>query len=617
MGRIAGVLTESGGGAPFDPSLLLTAIGYPKPAVAKGLAAEHLGQIVALGPLRMVFDGLIYNPEDFSEPDATLVLAGDIGRILSAIARTGLEDVLARLNGDFALALVDDRDGTIRLARDRFGIRSLYHTRVGDTVAFASRPRSLLAMPGVSRKVDPTFLLAASMTHYRFVDTDPVRAPFRDIAQVPAGHIVTFKHGNKGQVRRERYADLKAGPLPSGSPDDQARDYLALLEDSVSRRLRKASNPAFTLSGGLDSSTIATLAGRINGAPPSAISSVHHDETYDERKEIMDIVDAGLVDWHPVQIDDPDLFPLISKLSAFHDQPLPTVTWMSHFLLGQRIADMGYGSVFGGLGGDEQHAGEYDYFFYFFADLKAAGMGDRLKSEIAAWARNHDHPVFRKTPEVAERVMSILVDSQQPGLCRGNADLLYRYQDLLNPDAGNLSDLEPAFEASSSSYLASHMRNELLFNTMPCCLRAADRNAAQLGLQEFHPFLDWRLFEYMLAIPGDRKIVDGVTKAFGRQAYKGLLPEATRTRVVKTGWNAPAHQWFAGPGRDALMDLVTSRSFIERGIYNHATLTRLIEDHQDIVDNPRGRENHMMVLWQIVTFELWLRSIEEIPHTPD
>ena len=613
MGRIAGVLTESGGGVSLDPTILLKTIGLADPASSKGLAAEHAEQIVALGPFRMVFDGHIYNPEDFPDPDSDLTQAGDLGRVLTAIAHDGLAKVLARLNGDFALALIDDRDGTVRLARDRFGIRSLYHSRVGETVSFASRPRSLLAAPGISREIDPNFLLAASATHYRFVDTDPVRAPFKDIAQVPAGHIVTFKNG---RVRRDRYADIKAGPPPSGTPDDQAREYLALLEDAVRRRLRKADNPAFTLSGGLDSSTIATLAGRINGTPPSAISSVHHDATYDERKEIMDIVNAGLVDWHPVQIDDPDLFPLISELSAFHDQPLPTVTWMSHFLLGRRIADMGYGSVFGGLGGDEQHAGEYDYFFYFFADLKAAGRDDYLRGEIAAWARNHDHPVFRKSPEVAERVMSVLTDADRPGLCRGNADLLYRYQGLLNPEVGDLATLEPAFEASSSSYLASHMRNELLFNTMPCCLRAADRNAAQLGLQEFHPFLDWRLFEFMLAIPGDRKIINGVTKSFGREAYKGLLPEATRTRVVKTGWNAPAHQWFAGNGRESLMDLVSSRFFIDRGIYDQAALLRLIDEHQDIVENPRGRENHMMVLWQIVTFELWLRSVEENAAPP-
>lgn len=611
MGRIAGVFGVDGGGNPTNAIDLLTAIGVTHTSTSRGFAAPCPDHLATLGPLHLVLDGMVYNPEDFPEPDPSIVSRGDAARILTAIERLGLVEALSRINGDFALALRDDRSRTLSLARDRFGVRPLYHASSRGAVAFASRPRALLRLRGVAREPDPKFLMAAAATHYRFVDSDPTRAPFRDMAQVPAGHVVTFKNGT---VSRARFGDIKAGPTPAGSPTDQAREYFDLLQDSVERRLRRAQNPAFTLSGGLDSSTIVTMARRITGDLPSAISSVHHDETYDERREIMDVVDAGLVDWHPVEIDDPDLFPLISKMSAFHDQPIPTVTWMSHFLLGERIAEMGYGSVFGGLGGDEQHAGEYDYFFYFFADLKASGQAELLEREIAAWALNHDHPVFRKSPEVAERVMAIVTDPTHHGVCRGNSDLLYRYAGLLNPELGKLETLAPSFEASSDSYLASHMRNELLFNTMPCCLRAADRNATALGLREFHPFLDWRLFEFMLALPGDRKIQNGVTKCFAREAYKGLLPEATRTRVKKTGWNAPAHQWFAGAGREPLMDMVSSRGFIERGIYDTPALMSLIDDHQDIVDRPQGREDHMMVLWQIITLELWLRSIEEIPE---
>jgi asparagine synthase (glutamine-hydrolysing) len=117
----------------------------------------------------------------------------------------------------------------------------------------------------------------------------------------------------------------------------------------------------------------------------------------------------------------------------------------------------------------------------------------------------------------------------------------------------------------------------------------------------------------MLALPGDRKIRDGITKSFAREAYKGLLPEATRSRVAKTGWNAPAHQWFAGAGRETLLDMVSSRRFIERGIYDNTALRALIDEHEEIVNQPRGREDHMMVLWQVVTLELWLQSLDDIP----
>jgi asparagine synthase (glutamine-hydrolysing) len=608
MGRIAGLAGGAEGASTGRRALaMLTAVGVQSPSAVHGLAAARPEHIAGLGPFHLVLDGVVYNIEDLPEPSGPDT---DAARVLAAIDRHGLTEALARINGDFALAILDSRSGALTLARDRFGIRPLYHTAAGLPVGFASRPRSLLTLPAVSREPDPRFLKAVAATHYRFPDTDPLRAPFRDIVQVPAGHAVTLVDGT---VERTRFADITARPALSGTRQDQAEEYLDLLRDSVERRLKRARRPVFTLSGGLDSSTVAAMAHRITGSPQAAISSLHSDETYDERKEIMDVVNADLVDWHPVVIDDPDLFGVLSRIAGFHDQPIPTATWVNHYLLAERIGALGYESIFGGLGGDEQHAGEYDYFFYFFADLKAAGRTELLGREIDAWVRNHDHPVFQKSRAVAERAIAVLTDPARPGLCRANTDLLYRYQDLLHPDLRCLDTLIPTYQAPTGSYLASHMRNEILLNTMPCCLRAGDRNAAALGLTEFHPFLDWRLFSFMLALPGEAKIQNGITKAFAREAYKGLLPEATRTRVTKTGWNAPAHRWFTGTGRDDLLDMITSRRFIERGIYDGAALRTLIDEHAAIVDERGAREDHMMVLWQVVTLEMWLQSVEAIP----
>jgi len=611
MAYIAGIggSPESGGSSAAGRAML-TSIGAHSPSASGMLAAWSDSQIAQDGPLTLVLDGYVYNPEDFPAPNGP---ASDAALLLSAIDRFGIEDALARVNGDFALAVHDQRSGELRLARDRFGIRPLYHTIRERTdnrdrpAAFASRPKALLALPWVPRDPDPAFLLAAAATHYRIPDTDPVRSPFAAIAQVPAGHVVTL---TDGIAECRRFADISANPSTEEDADAQREAYLDLLRDAVERRLAHAASPAFTLSGGLDSSAVAAMAKRITGAPQAAISSVHKDKTYDEHDEIKDIVDAGLVDWHPVEIDDPDLFPLLERMSAFHDQPIPTVTWLSHYLLAEKIREKGYESIFGGLGGDEQHAGEYDYFFYHFADLKRAGRDQTLQHEISEWIRHHDHPVFRKSAQVAERTIAMLTDPDTPGRCRVNTDLLFRYKHLLNPELGNLESLAPTYQASSDSYLSSHMRNELLFNTMPCCLRAGNRNAAHLGLEEFHPFLDHRLMGFMLALPGGRKIRDGVTKVFARETYEGLLPDATRGRIKKTGWNAPAHQWFSGNGRDALMDLVSSEPFASRGIYDPSALRSLIDEHQDIVTAQDGREDHMMVLWQIVTLEFWLRSVD-------
>jgi asparagine synthase (glutamine-hydrolysing) len=108
------------------------------------------------------------------------------------------------------------------------------------------------------------------------------------------------------------------------------------------------------------------------------------------------------------------------------------------------------------------------------------------------------------------------------------------------------------------------------------------------------------------------KFRDGVTKTLLRQAMTGVLPEATRTRVKKTGWNAPAHVWFTGNGADQVRDLIASRGFRERGIYRPDVVEKLLDDHEAIVKGDELRENHMMFFWQLVNLEAWLDSLKDV-----
>jgi asparagine synthase (glutamine-hydrolysing) len=115
----------------------------------------------------------------------------------------------------------------------------------------------------------------------------------------------------------------------------------------------------------------------------------------------------------------------------------------------------------------------------------------------------------------------------------------------------------------------------------------------------------------MFRVPGELKIADGVTKRLLRLAMRGVLPEATRTRIKKTGWNAPADQWFAGPGADAVLELL-SGDFRAASLYDTVQVRRLLREHDEIVSSGRAAENHMMFFWQLVNLELWLRWVERL-----
>jgi len=608
MARIAGLL-----GADWpSPSLLhqnmLSLLRHPGdktsaavealPAVV-GVTGFRLPSILKSNSVIVAFDGYFYNLDEF---DASCPLK----LIASLYERYGFVDTLRRLNGDFALSLYDSAQRVLWLGRDRFGVKPLYYTMSPRGFAFASRPAALLALPGVSSSVSDRFAACFAASHYRTFDNDSSQSPYASISQLPAAHWLCFRDSH---ISTGSFWNISDVPDHSGSESALADEYRHLLLEAVSSRLRVADRPAFTLSGGMDSSSVLGCAVRFTGQKQQAFSSVYEDKTYDESDDIRSILDECVSQWHPVLVGSPDVFDIIRRMIYAHDEPVATATWLSHFLLCQAATLHGVGSLFGGLGGDELNAGEYEHFFFHFADLQAAGDLTRLQWEVERWAHYHDHPIYRKDRQVVADAFSRVVDLARPGRCLPDRRRLERYAAVLHPDFFDLRSFTPVMDHPFGSYLKNRTWQDLTRETVPCCLRAEDRHAAAFGLEHFTPFLDHRLVEFMFRIPGTLKYRDGVTKHLLRVAMRGILPEETRTRVKKTGWNAPAHLWFSGPGRQPLLDLVHSRAFRERGIYNVREVERLIDEHEAIVTSGQPREHHMMFLWQLVNLELWFQSI--------
>ena len=559
-------------------------------------------KVAARGPLVAAIDGHIYNRADLGatagEHDAAL--------LLRLYERHGFADMLRQLNGDFAVAIADSTKGTLWLGRDRFGVKPLYYHEAPGWLAFASRPRGLLALPGVSSEPNRRFVACFAGSHYRTFDNEPAESPYAAIAQLPAGHLLQWRDGRASVAA---WWTLSEQPDLRDDEATLAERYRDLLFDALRLRLPPMRGPAFTLSGGMDSSTVLGCAVRESGTRQVAYSSVYEDPTYDETAEIQSMLSACVSDWRQVKVGDPDLASVVARMIEANDEPVATATWLSHFLLCQQAHAEGVGSLFGGLGGDELNAGEYEYFYYFFADLEAAGEHGLLERETAKWIQYHDHPIFKKSFQAMRSGLERLVDLRRPGHCLPDPARLARYRDTVHRDYFDLHRFLPVMDHPFTSYLKNRTYQDIFRETAPCCLRAADRQTTEFGLDVCWPFFDHRLVELMFRVPATLKIRAGVTKHLLREATKGVLPEETRTRVKKTGWNAPAHVWFSGPGRELLMDLVGSSAFAARGIYDVARVRAIIDQHQEIVASGQPLENHMMFLWQLVNLELWLRAL--------
>jgi asparagine synthase (glutamine-hydrolysing) len=612
MSRIAGIL----GTAPHSSAAVARMLRFQAPS--QGTPAQVDGSMASIGwvgrghhglaeegPLILSFDGVIFNRKELDGAEET-----DAELLAKLVARRGLAEALARVNGDFAVAVVDRDRGTLQLARDRVGAKPIYYALVPQGVAFASRCGALLGVQGISAEPNRRFAAVFAGSHYRSIDNVPEESPYRDIAQVPAATIVTLSEGSK--VNSSRYWDLKPTASTARGETELAERYRSLLLDAVARRVARSERPAFTLSGGLDSSSVLSCAVEALGRTQHAFSTVYSDATFDESAEIHSMLDTKVAEWHRVVVDDPPVLPLVREMIQLHDEPVATSTWLSHYVLVRDVGKAGFATLFGGLGGDELNAGEYEYFIFHFADLRAA-RDPSLDAEIREWQRHHDHPLYRKGPAEAEAQMAAFTDPTRRGHVRVNLARMRRYFGTINRDWYDLEHFTHVNEHPFDSWLLNRTYQDIFRETAPCCLRAEDRHTAALGVQRFDPFFDHNLMEFMFTVPSTLKIRDGVTKRLLRTAMTGILPEETRLRVKKTGWNSPAHRWFSqGRNLEDLQDLVSSQSFRERGLYDPAAASRLIDEHREIVATGRLAENHMMFLWQLVNVETWLASITQI-----
>jgi len=566
-------------------------------------------EISRFGAVIVAIDGLFYNRQEIDLMLGIENGCNDTYRFNQLYGRFGFEDSLKKINGDFSISLFNEDTEELFIARDRFGVKPLYYVNSPSHFAFASRPRGLFCVPGLTKEPNRRFVAIFAGAHYRYIDNVSDESPYKQIRQLPAAHFLRVL---KGRLHIQRYWDLYEQPNFDKGEAELAAEYQNLLIDSVDKRINSVSGrSAFTLSGGLDSSSVLSCAVHSTGQKQTAFSTVYHDKTYDESEDIKSMLKSKVQKWNPVEVDVPNLFDLVDGMVRDHDEPVATATWLSHYVLCNEVSNAGFKNLFGGLGGDELNAGEYEHFFFHFADLKSADKENQYSHEVEKWAEYHNHPIFKKNRSVAEMSLQRMVDIKKPGICIPHIYENSRYQNTINKDYFDLGTFRPEMDHPFKSYLKNRTYQDIFRETAPCCLRAEDRQTTKFNIDHIDPFFDHRLAEFMFRIPGELKINGGVTKVLLRKAMKEILPEETRNRVAKTGWNAPAHLWFSTEKfSQELGDLINSNFFKDLQIYNICMVKSLFDEHRKIVKLSENSENHMMFFWQLINIITWLKIIK-------
>jgi asparagine synthase (glutamine-hydrolysing) len=540
--------------------------------------------------LAVAFSGLLANACDLAEPDVNRHAA-----IITREYATG-GAWHERLWGEYAVAVHDKQRARLFLLRDRVGFYPLYWACAEKTILFASAARHLFAWPGFTPRPHAPVIARFLGTHYRHLEGDRRETAFEGVFKVPPGTLLAF---DRDGLVEESYWDERV--IPASSPhrteENAAEELRALLGDAVERRLEgDPEELGFAMSSGMDSSSILALAAQ-RVERPRIFTTSFSDRDEDEARDVKEVAER-FGRWQPILITEiPDFLEAAEELHRFHDEPVVTVTWLWDYLMQRAAAEAGVRIFFGGLGGDELFAGEFEHFFFRFADLAADGEEARLDHEIERWICLHDHPVHKKSRELVLDIRRRM----DAGNRRVKTDPVRfsRYLHALAPDWRAAAGPAPELENPWRSSLTNRLWQDLRFETTLPCLRAAVMNAAAFDVEIRFPFLDHRVVEAALPLPGEWKIRDGVTKRVLRRAMRGILPDSVIERTRKMGWSSPADRMFRGPALEKLQRHMTAGDWRTRLLYDEKVLRAIIEEHR------LERADHSMFLWQFAAVEAW------------
>jgi asparagine synthase (glutamine-hydrolysing) len=553
------------------------------------------------GRYSIVFNGEIYN---FLELRQALEKAGTLFRsktdtevLLELFAAEGAT-CLGKLNGMFAFAIWDALDKKLFLARDRIGKKPLYYYTDGSgRFAFASEIKSILAIPGVPRDIDPTSV--CDFIKYHYVPTP--KTIFSNIFKLPPGHYLTLTEGQPPKIAE--YWDVRFTGSSVASFSDSIETLLDLLRDSTQLRMIADVPLGAFLSGGVDSSAVVALMSAAGQGQVRTCSIGFDDKEHDESLYAREIARLFATEHHEYQVHD-NIQNTVQLLPRFFDEPFADSSAVPTFHV-SRLARQAVTVALAGDGGDEIFAGYDKYAIELQENLARCFLPKPVLRLINTVCSGRQWPLARKAGSFSG---SALLDPAR-AFYRTNtwtddttatnllADAIKRQVNGYDPAEHTIRHWNTV---RGADHVTCMLYTDLKTYLPDDILVKVDRMSMAHGLEVRAPFLDYRIIEFAATLPSHFKIKGNTQKILLKNAFARLLPQHILDRP-KHGFTVPLDAWF----RTELKSMTEHHLLHSQPLavfFNVEQIRKLWDEHQ------AGKNNHGITLWGLLMFALWQRE---------
>jgi asparagine synthase (glutamine-hydrolysing) len=503
-------------------------------------------------------------------------------------------DFLKRLNGMFALAVLDIPRRRLLLARDPVGMKHLYWAETPEGFVFASEARSLFSAGLVKARPDWESL----GTYFSIGWVPSPRTAFQGLHRLRPGSYVLFDESGTKEARYwiPRYQE------PDGyrSEQDYSRELKELLDKAVGTHLDADVPASLFLSGGWDSSLVSLYASRRSSEPLNSYSLVFPDDPgTDESDFARQVVQQIGSQHYEIEVRDKDILNALNSTVLAVEEPIITSPTPLNYLLAQS-AGRDFKLVLGGEGSDEIFAGYERFDDSLLHRLRRMLPNQLFPSSVPfpLGLRWHRALRFMAAGDDEQAHMELLTSSSSK-----------RSKSFFHPDIPVSSGLVPEAIGIASGTrdsfrdeLDMKLSLELTGRLADGILLAEDKTSMAHSLELRMPFLDLEVVEFAHRLPSRYKVRNGQMKAVLSSLAMELPAEVAQRR--KVGLHIPQRTFCSRPLRKLYAGLILETS-LSTGLFEHRRLEPWV-NKLAATSGPQAGQ-----LWPLCYFCLWWNSFME------
>ena len=559
----------------------------------------------------IIFNGEIFNfrelREELKQKGFSFFSESDT-EVLLKIYILEKENCLNRLNGFFSFCIYDAIEQTLFLARDRYGVKPLLYLFDEDKFLFASEMKSILAY-GINKEIDYASLFTYLQLNY-------IPAPhtiFERVKKLMPGHYLKI---SSRQLAVDKYYEIPYDREPDQKEllsYDEAKDkFKLLLEASVQRRLVSDVPLGSFLSGGIDSSVVATLASR-HKPDLHTFSIGFRDEKFFDETAYARAVSKHINSDHTVfSLTNNDMFEHVHSMLDYIDEPFADSSAIAVYILSKETRKHATVALSGD--GADELLGGYNKHAAFYRALHPGWKENTVAFLSPLWGllpKSRHAPFSNKVRQLSRFAEGAQLSSR---------DRYWRWAGFADESTtGRLLSQESKqkfsqeYESRKREILSTlpikESMNDILLTDMGLVLAndmltKVDMMSMANSLEVRVPFLDYEVVNFLFSLPDDFKINGVIRKRILQDAFRDILPLELYNRPKK-GFDVPMLKWLRKEMKSTIKDDLLSEKFVrEQGIFEYDEINKLKKKLFSI--NPG--DVHARI-WGLLVFQWWWKKI--------